>query len=165
MQVSFMLVAVLCAGALLPGRLLPLLWAAVLLHEGGHFAYILLRKRKVERMSFSLTGVRVTLAGDVQMGWGEELLLNLCGPAANLLVGGGALVCGRTMQSARMAAMSFAIAAATLLPLGNSDGAAAVDILLQQCCGMLTERWRKWLRRIIAIGYLMALLAVLGYFG
>ena len=35
--VSFLLAVGLCAGTLLPGHLLPLLWLAILLHECGHF--------------------------------------------------------------------------------------------------------------------------------
>lgn len=38
--VSFLLAVGLCAGTLLPGHLLPLLWLAILLHECGHFIYI-----------------------------------------------------------------------------------------------------------------------------
>lgn len=163
--VSFWLAVGLCAAALLPGRLLPLLLTAVTLHEGGHFAYLLLQKKHVGRMRFSLTGVRVTLADGARLSGGEELLLNLCGPAANLLTGGAVLICGRTMQVMRMAAVSFAVAAATLVPLGESDGTAIVDILLERYVSRLPEWGRKWLRRGIGAVLAAGLLAVCGAFG
>ena len=158
--VSFWLAVGLCAAALIPGRLLPLLLTGIALHEGGHFAYLLLRKKRIGRIRFSLTGVRVTLADGARLSGNEELLLNLCGPVANLLTGGTVMLCGGTMQAMRLAAMSFAIAAATLLPLGESDGTAIVDILLERCLARLPERGRKWLRRgigtVLAAGLLMA---------
>ena len=163
--VSFWLAVGLCSAALLPGRLLPLLLTAVTLHEFGHFAYLLLRKKHVGCIRLSLTGVRVTLADGVRLSGGEELLLNLCGPAANLLTGVAVLICSRTMQAVRMAAASFAVAAATLLPLGVSDGTAIVDILLERYLSRMPEQGRKWLRRGIGAVLAAELLAVGGAFG
>lgn len=85
--VSFLLAVGLCAGTLLPGHLLPLLWLAILLHECGHFIYIAAAGKKIGVICISLTGVRVKLAED-RMSRGQELLLNLSGPAVNLLFGG-----------------------------------------------------------------------------
>ncbi len=158
--VSFLLAAGLCAAALLPGRLLPLLFVAVAVHEGGHFIWLILQKKKVEHIMLSLTGVRVRLQNGTKMSESGELLLNLCGPAANLLLGGTVLVCGRSVQSMRIAAVNFAIAAATLLPLGESDGAMITDILLERCLVRLPERERKWLRRGIGAVLVMSFLAV-----
>ena len=45
--VSFLLAVGLCAGTLLPGHLLPLLWLAILLHECGHFIYIAAAGKKI----------------------------------------------------------------------------------------------------------------------
>ena len=112
----------------------------------------------------SLTGVRVRLQNGTKMSESGELLLNLCGPAANLLLGGTVLVCSRSVQSMRIAAVNFSIAAATLLPLGESDGAMITDILLERCLVHLPERERKWLRRGIGAALVMCLLAVGGAF-
>ena len=153
--VSFLLAVGLCAGTLLPGHLLPLLWLAILLHECGHFIYIAAAGKKIGVICISLTGVRVKLAED-RMSRGQELLLNLSGPAVNLLLG-GIMLTEKTMQSMR--------AAATLLPLGNSDGTVIVDILLECCCGKLTVQVRRWLRRGIGVAALAGLLALGGAFG
>ena len=147
--VSFLLAVGLCAGTLLPGHLLPLLWLAILLHECGHFIYIAAAGKKIGVICISLTGVRIKLAED-RMSRGQELLLNLSGPAVNLLFG-GIMLTEKTMQSMRAAAVHWAVAAATLLPLGNSDGTVIVDILLECCCGKLTGRARRWLRRGIGV--------------
>lgn len=162
-KVSFVLAVGLCAGTLLPGHLLPLLWLAILLHECGHFIYITAAGKKIGAINFSLTGVRVTLA-EGWMSRGQELLLNLSGPAVNLLLG-IIMLTGKTMQSMRAAAVHWAVAAATLLPLGNSDGTAIMDILLECCCGRLTGQIRRWLRRGIGVAALAGLLALGGAFG
>lgn len=52
--VSFLLAVGLCAGTLLPGHLLPLLWLAILLHECGHFIYIAAAGKK-DRSDLYLT--------------------------------------------------------------------------------------------------------------
>ena len=93
--VSFLLAVGLCAGTLLPGHLLPLLWLAILLHECGHFIYIAAAGKKIGVICISLTGVRVKLAED-RMSRGQELLLNLSGPAVNLLLG-SIMLTGKTM--------------------------------------------------------------------
>ena len=110
----------------------------------------------------SLTGVRIKLAED-RMSRGQELLLNLSGPAVNLLFG-GIMLTEKTMQSMRAAAVHWAVAA-TLLPLGNSDGTVIVDILLECCCGKLTVQVRRWLRRGIGVAALAGLLVLGGAFG
>ena len=160
--VSFLLAVGLCAGTLLPGHLLPLLWLAILLHECGHFIYIAAAGKKIGVICISLTGVRVKLAED-RMSRGQELLLNLSGPAVNLLLG-SIMLTGKTMQSMRAAAVHW-VAAATLLPLGNSDGTVIADILLECCCGKLTGRTRRWLRRGIGVAALAGLLVLGGAFG
>lgn len=162
-KVSFLLAVGLCAGTLLPGHLLPLLLVAILLHECGHFIYIAASGKKIGAICFSLTGVRVKLA-EGRMSRGQELLLNLSGPAVNLLLG-GIMLTGKTMWSMRAAAVHWAVAAATLLPLGNSDGTAIVDILLECCCGNLTGRVRRWLRRGMGVAALTGLLVLGGAFG
>ena len=136
--VSFLLAVGLCAGTLLPGHLLPLLWLAILLHECGHFIYIAAAGKKIGVICISLTGVRIKLAGD-RMSRGQELLLNLSGPTVNLLLG-SIMLTGKSMQSMRAAAVHWAVASATLLPLGNSDGTVIADILLECCCGKRADK-------------------------
>ena len=119
--------------------------------------------KKIGVICISLTGVRVKLAED-RMSRGQELLLNLSGPAVNLLFG-GIMLTEKTMQSMRAAAVHWAVAVATLLPLGNSDGTVIVDILLECCCGKLTVQVRRWLRRGIGVAALAGLLVLGGAFG
>ena len=119
--------------------------------------------KKIGVICISLTGVRIKLAED-RMSRGQELLLNLSGPAVNLLLG-SIMLTGKTMQSMRAAAVHWAVAAATLLPLGNSDGTVIVDILLECCCGKLTVQVRRWLRRGIGVAALAGLLVLGGAFG
>lgn len=164
-RVSFLLAVTLCIGALLPGRLLPLLFAAVLFHECGHFAYILMKGSGVAEIAFSVTGVRVMLSDGQRLTPGEELLLNLCGPAANILVGAVMLLSGGTVQAIRAAAVHFSVAAATLLPLGSSDGTVVTDILLERLCKKLPEYARRRLRRLLGAVLAVSILAVCGAFG
>ena len=49
--------------------------------------------------------------------------------------------------------------------LGNSDGTVIADILLECCCGKLTGRTRRWLRRGIGVAALAGLLVLGGAFG
>ena len=108
--------------------------------------------KKIGVICISLTGVRIKLAED-RMSRGQELLLNLSGPAVNLLFG-GIMLTEKTMQSMRAAAVHWAVAAATLLPLGNSDGTVIVDMQV-----------RRWLRRGIGVAALAGLLVLGGAFG
>ena len=163
-SLSFSLAVVFCVSALLPGKLVPQLFIAILLHEGGHFLYILMSGKRVEKIRLTLMGIRVTLAEN-GMSQREELWLNLCGPAVNLLLGGLLLAVGETMQMMRLTAVNLAVAAATLIPLGASDGTVILDILLERYCGIRTERGRRWLRWGIAAAMASGLLAVGGAFG
>ena len=122
-RVSFLLAMGLCAAVLLPGRLIPLLAVVIALHEAGHFTYVFACKMRIKCIDFSLFGVHVTLS-EGRLREGQELLLNLSGPAVNLLSGGLLLLWGDSIQAKRAAAVHLAVAAATLFPLGNSDGAA-----------------------------------------
>ena len=65
--ISFALAVLLCAAALLPGKLPPLLLAAILLHEGGHLLYITAERLRLTEIRLLLTGVRMTLADNVTM--------------------------------------------------------------------------------------------------
>ena len=162
-RVSFLLAMGLCAAVLLPGRLIPLLAAVIALHEAGHFTYVFACKMRIKRIDFSLFGVRVTLS-EGRLREGQELLLNLSGPAVNLLSGGLLLLWGDSMQAKRAAAVHLAVAAATLFPLGNSDGAAIAANLLGRC-SRLSVPARIWLRRGLAVLYFAGIMAAGGAFG
>lgn len=162
-RVSFLLAMGLCAAVLLPGRLIPLLAAVIALHEAGHFTYVFACKMRIKRIDFSLFGVRVTLS-EGRLREGQELLLNLSGPAVNLLSGGLLLLWGDSMQAKRAAAVHLGVAAATLFPLGNSDGAAIAANLLGRC-RRLSSPARIWLRRGLAVLYFAGIMAAGGAFG
>lgn len=162
-RVSFLLAMGLCAAVLLPGRLIPLLAGVIALHEAGHFTYAFVCKMRIKRIDFSLFGVRVTLS-EGRLREGQELLLNLSGPAVNLLSGGLLLLWGDSMQAKRAAAVHLAVAAATLFPLGNSDGAAIAANLLERC-RRLSALAKIWLRRGLAVLYFAGIMAAGGAFG
>lgn len=162
-RVSFLLAMGLCAAVLLPGRLIPLLAGVIALHEAGHFTYVFACKMRIKRIDFSLFGVRVTLS-EGRLREGQELLLNLSGPAVNLLSGGLLLLWGDSMQAKRAAAVHLAVAAATLFPLGNSDGAAIAANLLGRC-RRLSVPARIRLRRGLAVLYFAGIMAAGGAFG
>ena len=134
--ISFALAVLLCAAALLPGKLPPLLLAAILLHEGGHLLYITAERLRLTEIRLSLTGVRMTLADNVTMTLRRQLLLNCSGPAANLLTAAVTALLDRGVQGERLAAVSLAVATVTLFPLGDSDGAAVMTALLERYGGL-----------------------------
>lgn len=162
-RVSFLLAMGLCAAVLLPGRFIPLLAEVIALHEAGHFTYVFACKMRIKRIDFSLFGVRATLL-EGRLREGQELLLNLSGPAVNLLSGGLLLLWGDSMQAKRAAAVHLAVAAATLFPLGNSDGAAIAENLLGRC-RRLSAPAKIWLRRGLAVLYFAGIMAAGGAFG
>lgn len=133
------------------------------MHEAGHFTYVFACKMRIKRIDFSLFGVRVTLS-EGRLREGQELLLNLSGPAVNLLSGGLLLLWGDSMQAKRAAAVHLAVAAATLFPLGNSDGAAIAANLLGRC-RTLSVPAKIWLRRGLAVLYFAGIMAAGGAFG
>lgn len=122
-EIRFSLVAVLCLSAMLPGRLLPLLMSAVLLHEAGHLCYILAVKLPVRAVIVSLRGVQIKLR-DAALTVRQTILLNASGPLANLLSAAAALLFPWGFSSQRFAAVSAAVALVTLMPLPGSDGGA-----------------------------------------
>ena len=74
------------------------------------------------------------------------------------------LVSGASMQAKRAAAVHLSVAAATLFPLGNSDGAAIAANLLGRC-RRLSAPARIWLRRGLAVLYFGGIMAAGGAFG
>ena len=153
--ISFALAALLCAAALLPGKLPPLLLAAILLHEGGHLLYIAAERLRLTEIRLSLTGVRMTLADNVTMTLRRQLLLNCSGPAANILTAAVTALLDGGVQGERLAAVSLA---------GNSDGAAVLTALLERYGG-LSGRAAVWIRigcSLLAAAVLLALYGALG---
>ena len=162
--ISFALAVLLCAAALLPGKLPPLLLAAILLHEGGHLLYIAAERLRLTEIRLSLTGVRMTLADNVTMTLRRQLLLNCSGPAANLLTAAVTALLDGGVQGERLAAVSLAVATVTLFPLGDSDGAAVMTALLERYGG-LSGRAAVWIQIGCSLLAAAVLLALCGAFG
>lgn len=162
--ISFALAALLCAAALLPGKLPSLLLAAILLHEGGHLLYIAAERLRLTEIRLSLTGVRMTLADNVTMTFQRQLMLNCSGPVANLLTAAVTTLLDGGVQGERLTAVSLAVAAVTLFPLGNSDGAAVLMALLERYGGRL-GRAAVWIRIGCSLFAAAVLLALCGAFG
>ena len=122
---------------------------AVLIHELGHLLILLLQGQSPERLELSAAGI-LMVRGKVGS-FGQELLLHLGGPLANL-----AMV-GLLWQRDQFAcAAHLILAAVNLLPLEPLDGGSVTELLLEQL--VPPERVTR-LCRLISAATLAVLLA------
>lgn len=109
------------------------LFAAVL-HELGHLAATVWYRVPVKKIEFRLFGINIELTGGVSMSYGEEIVIALSGPAANLAAAGICLAAESLWPSAGWlliaAAFHLLIAAFNLLPIAELDGGRALEALL-----------------------------------
>lgn len=111
---------------------LVLLCAAV--HEAGHLVSLRLMGVRAEEVSFRLFGVELRLAGGTVLGYRREILLDLSGGAANLLLAAGAFFFCRAgvfpRQTGAITAFSLLLGVFNLLPIGPLDGGRALEAAL-----------------------------------
>ena len=117
-----------------------------------------------QKIVFGSFGIRIEKRPGTRLSYHKEILIYAAGPAVNLLSGGLLLLWGDSIQAKRAAAVHLAVAAATLFPLGNSDGAAIAANLLGRC-RRLSAPARIWMRRGLAVLYFAGIMAAGGAFG
>ena len=106
--------------------LLPWGLLACLLHELGHIAMAAVLGGRVERLSLTAVGAELRISYASPLGYFQESLVALAGPAANLLAGGLFSVLGWGVA----AALTLAIGAFNLLPILPLDGGRVIHGLL-----------------------------------
>ncbi len=138
-SVPFLLALALSA-AFCSSRWLALLWLAAGVHEMGHLLAARLLGVRVKRVCFRLSGMELQLDGR-RLSYGQEALLALAGPGANLLL---CLLTALRPSLWRMllCGCSLALGGFNLLPALPLDGGRALR-------AMLLRRWPEQGERIV----------------
>lgn len=106
------------------------------LHEAGHLAAWTILFRSVPTVTLSLTGLCLSLRGELP-GKTQEILLAMAGPAVNLAL---CILClvwmeyvgGYTYPGYRFACVNLLLGAFNLLPLPGLDGGRLAAVLLDE---------------------------------
>ena len=106
--------------------LLPWGLLACVLHELGHVAAAAWLGGRVEELSLTAVGAELRIHYSVPLSYGQDSLVALAGPAANLAAGGVFLALGWTLA----AVLTLAIGAFNLLPVIPLDGGRVIYGLL-----------------------------------
>ncbi len=101
-----------------------LTWAAVCLHELGHLAGLCLLRCKVERLSFGLGGLNISFHSSRQTSYGQDIVLALSGPLANVAV---AAICWGICRHYPFEPLYFFLGVNVLLALFNLLPALPMD--------------------------------------
>ena len=134
--------------------LLPWGLLACCVHELGHVAAALACRGRVERLRLTVVGAELSFSYRAPLSYGQDSLVALAGPAANLLTGWIFFVAGKHLT----AALSLGIGAFNLLPILPLDGGRVVY-------GLLADKLDPdWADRLLtaAAGCLVGLLAGAG---
>lgn len=106
--------------------LLPWGLAACVLHELGHVTAAAALGGWVEKLSLTAVGAELRMGYPSPLSYGQDSLVALAGPAANLLSGATALALGWTLA----AALDLAVGLFNLLPILPLDGGRVIYGLL-----------------------------------
>ena len=109
--------------------------AAALLHELGHLAAMALFRVKVVRVR--LRTLEVGIERNPAPSLCSELLIDLAGPAANLLLAAASYASGNLAFSA----VNCALGLFELCPLPSLDGGQALFVLAQRLFSLERARW------------------------
>ena len=123
-------------------------------HELGHVAAALAFGGRTERLSLTLVGAELSFSYQAPLTYGQDSLVALAGPAANLLLGGLFFALDRQLP----AVLSLGVGAFNLLPILPLDGG-------QILYGLLADKLDPdWADRLLtaAAGCLVGLLAGAG---
>ena len=101
--------------------------AASLLHEGGHFAAMMLFGCKPSAIRMGIFGVRVEQNPAAPVSYGQNIVISLAGPMVNLLCFGAAYAAGGACIPAMV---HLVLALFNLLPVEPLDGGQALFCLL-----------------------------------
>lgn len=157
-RIRFSLVFALCLLPMMGGKLVPLLILSIALHEAGHLLFLRLRGLPIESLDLSLNGVRLALCPQAALSSQETICLNAAGPGVNLFSTIFVLLLWHGMNGMRFAAVSLAVAAVSLLPLGDSDGAAILETALSDRLEpRKVSHWMKRIRFVVGILLMAAL--------
>ena len=135
--------------------LLPWGLLACAVHELGHVAAALTFGGRVERLSLTAVGAELSFSYQRPLTYGQDSLVALAGPAANLLFGGLFFVLDQHLP----AILSLSIGAFNLLPIPPLDGGRVLH-------GLLSEKLDPdWADRFLtaSAGCLVGLLAGAGF--
>ena len=108
-----------------------LVFAGILLHEAGHLAAILLLHCKVERLELRLSGLNLDYT-EGQLGYGQDAIIALAGPFANLFAAGILTICSRFRSTEEMylaIGVQVLLAGFNLLPALPMDGGRALQAI------------------------------------
>lgn len=133
--------------------LLPWGLLACVLHELGHMAAAALFEGCVKEISFTIIGVEMRLDYCEPLTYGQDSLVALAGPAANLLFGAIALA----MRWQLAAVLALAVGVFNLLPVLPLDGGRVVYGLL---AGQLDPDWAERLMAALSACLVGALVGV-----
>lgn len=134
--------------------LLPWCLLSCLIHELGHVAAAAACGGRIERLSLTVVGAELSFSYHAPLSYGQDSLVALAGPAANLAAGGLFLALGWEVA----AALSLGIGAFNLLPVQPLDGGRVVH-------GLLAERLDPdWADRLMtaASGCIVGVLVGIG---
>lgn len=134
--------------------LLPWGLLACLLHELGHIAIAAVLGGRVEGMTLSVVGAELRIGYDVPLNYGQESMVALSGPAANLLSG----VLFTALGWKLAAVLSLAVGIFNLLPVLPLDGGRVVYGLL---ANRLDSDWAERLMTALS-GCLVGVLVGVG---
>ena len=127
---------------------------ACAVHELGHVAAALAFGGRTKRLSLTLVGAELSFSYQAPLTYGQDSLVALAGPAANLLLGGMFFALGRHLP----AVLSLGVGAFNLLPILPLDGGRILY-------GLLADKLDPdWADRFLtaAAGCLVGLLAGAG---
>lgn len=134
--------------------LLPWGLLACLIHELGHIIAAAICGGQAERLSLTVIGAELSFSYRTPLSYGQDSIVALAGPAANLTAGGVFLVLGWDLP----AVLSLGIGAFNLLPIQPLDGGRVVY-------GLLAERLDPdWADRLMtaSAGCIVGVLVGLG---
>lgn len=134
--------------------LLPWGLAACILHEGGHVVAAAILGGQVEELSLTAVGAELRIGYSVPLSYGQDSVVALAGPAANLLFGVLALAMGWTLA----AVLTLSVGLFNLLPILPLDGGRVVYGLL---ASRLDPDWAERLMTALS-GCLVGLLVGVG---
>ena len=127
---------------------------ACAVHELGHIAAALALGGQAERLSLTVVGAELTFSYRAPLTYGQDSLVALAGPAANLLLGGLFFALDRYLP----AILSLVVGAFNLLPILPLDGGRVLY-------GLLADRLDPdWADRFLTVsaGCLVGLLTGAG---